>query len=1285
MVTAAAVYSSVEMIRIDNEYSALIDRGEKGLQDYTEARVRINRFWQNLYKEIAQPDRDAKRLVEGDLDRAAAEYNSLSREALQHSPGLTQSVEKALVLFNQAVSDARAVRAAALANDNQRAIQLLRAGVDAELERARQASVAGIEQGIRSVDQESDDLTAATHRVILILWCILGFGLTPAFVLGLYVIQREVIAVLLGFRGRMLEVAEGRLDCPIPNLALTNEIGEMSRALRTLQSAAQERDTTGWIKGEVAAITERLQSAQDFAGFAGILLSRISESIELLYGAFYLADKSHKRFARVGGFALHRADQPREFALGEGLVGQAAVELRTLTLGSTNASQIQVSTGIGTITPNQLLFVPVLKQDKVMGVIELAPAAALSERQQSLLDALLPTVALNAEILAGSIETKRLLEQTRFTQYAVDNAADAVFWAKPADGGFEYVNEAAARMLGFDRSELVGLKISDIDVNFEDEKLERLLARLKQEHVVTYETQYRRKNGESFDVEGTVYLAEYLGRHILVGNAKDITERKWAESEIRRAKDAAEAATRAKSDFLANMSHEIRTPMNAIIGLTHLALKTQLTPKQSDYLTKVKSAANALLGIINDILDFSKIEAGKLDMEKAEFRLEDVLDNLSSIVSQKAQDKNLEFLISVHRDLPPDLIGDPLRLGQILINLVNNAVKFTERGEIVVTVAVEEQTTGRVKLKFSVRDSGIGMTPEQSAKLFQAFAQADTSTTRKYGGTGLGLSISKRLIEMMDGTVWVESEYGKGSTFHFTAWFGIGSSHPAQKRFVPDLAGIRVLVVDDNAQAREILCDSLQGFAVRPESVSSGEEALRMLAAADSSDPYRLVLMDWHMPGMDGLEASRIIKRGDRLKHVPKIAMITAFGRDEVRTQAEEIGIEHYLVKPVNPSVLYDTLMDSFGVVARDEERMRPAKAAAPTYNAAGVRVLLVEDNEMNQQVATELLESVGAIVTIANHGGEALKFLTGVDGPPPFDVVFMDLQMPEMDGLTATKLIRADPRLQTLPIIAMTAHALVEEQQRCMDAGMNDHVSKPIDPDALFTTLTRWAKPRPSDTEIPPKQVQEKNGMVIPEIVGVNSADGLKRVAGNKRLYLDLLAQFAEKQGDANVQIADALQMGDRKLAERIAHTVKGVAGNIGITGIQSAAAKVEKAIREEDPAISASLEELASLLASQVRAIRDALPDRSPGDLSDGKESPFVAEEASAAVAKLRSLLEANDGDAGEAFLGLKQAVGRRVEHSLLEALGVAVNDFEFDTATTKLEQIARELNLNGGQAHS
>ena len=388
-----------------------------------------------------------------------------------------------------------------------------------------------------------------------------------------------------------------------------------------------------------------------------------------------------------------------------------------------------------------------------------------------------------------------------------------------------------------------------------------------------WEQRFIRRDGFTVTADGSFsVIRDTAGRpQYLLNMTKDISDRKQAEADLLAAKEQAVAATEAKSEFLANMSHEIRTPMNAILGLTHLALKTELTSKQRDYLTKTKVAAQALLGIINDVLDFSKIEAGKLEVENTEFRLEQVLEDLTSVVGQKVHDKNLEFLIATPNDLPQNFIGDPLRLGQILINLVNNAVKFTDRGEVVVTVVPEEQLAGRLKVRFSVRDTGIGMTPQQAARLFQAFSQADTSITRKYGGTGLGLSISKRLVEVMGGEIWVESTYGMGSTFFFTAWLGIGSNEPERKRFVPDFSGIRALIVDDNPLACEITAERLKAFAIRVDSTSSGEEAIRELSAADTHDPYQVVLMDWHMPGLDGLEASRIIKHGGLLKHIPKV------------------------------------------------------------------------------------------------------------------------------------------------------------------------------------------------------------------------------------------------------------------------------------------------------------------------------------------------------------------------------------------------------------------------------
>ena len=468
-------------------------------------------------------------------------------------------------------------------------------------------------------------------------------------------------------------------------------------------------------------------------------------------------------------------------------------------------------------------------------------------------------------------------------------------------------------------------------------------------------------------------------------------ELRATEQELKIAKERAEEATAMKSMFLANMSHEIRTPMNAVIGMAYLALKTPLTDKQRDYVNKIHNAGTSLLGVINDILDFSKIEAGRLDIEAVDFRLDDVIASVTSITAQKAQDKGLEFLAEVENSVPQNLVGDPLRLGQVIANLINNAIKFTEHGDVYLKAELLEQVGERARLRFSVKDTGIGMTPEQAARLFQPFSQADASTTRKHGGTGLGLTICRRLVELMGGEIWLESEPGVGSTFRFTVSVGVASG-PARSRIVPEqLRAVSALVVDDNAAARDILVHALDGLCARVDAVSSGEEAIAAVKQHDSDRPYDVIFMDWRMPGMDGIQAARLIKEDPQLKTHPAVVLVTAFGREEVREEAERIQMDGFLLKPVTTSMLVDTLVTLFAGARQDRTALAPA-VDRQADRLRGVRILLAEDNEINQQIAVELLEGVGATVEVANDGLEAVRklldqpvpseFRRGADGP---------------------------------------------------------------------------------------------------------------------------------------------------------------------------------------------------------------------------------------------------------------------------------------------------------------
>jgi PAS domain S-box-containing protein len=756
---------------------------------------------------------------------------------------------------------------------------------------------------------------------------------------------------------------------------------------------------------------------------------------------------------------------------------------------------------------------------------------------------------------------QRVRETEQFYRRVLELAPDGLMVVDD-HGAIELANAQCEHLFGCPRTKLVGQSIEALVPT--DRPWRTILKEISEETPVLRDMGVNRdlcglhKDGTSFPVEiglSALPARNTVGAKVAV-SILDISQRKQQENALKQAKARAEEATELKSLFLANMSHEMRTPMNAVIGLAHLALKTDLSPKQNDYISKIHHAGRSLLSIINDILDFSKIEAGKLDVEQIEFALDDVISSVTTLTGQKAHDKGIEFLANVPSSVPMNLVGDPLRLGQILTNLVNNAIKFTEKGEIRLRTECVECTEARIELQFSVKDTGIGMSTEQVSRLFQPFTQADMSTTRKHGGTGLGLAISRKLVEMMGGRIWLQSELNVGSTFFFTVPFGLGAE--TTRSMVPSqLKRLRVLVVDDSAAAREILFDALCDAVASVETVGSGAEAIEAVRRYDKDSPYDIVFVDWQMPGMNGLEAIGRIKEDRTVAYQPKIVLVTALGRDEVREEAERLGVDGFLTKPVTRSMLMDSLVTIF---APDGPELFRVVADSDPQQLRGVRVLLAEDNEINQQIAVELLQGVGALVDVAANGRVAIDMLTAAGIEQCYDVVLTDLQMPEIDGYEVATYIRADARLRHLPIIAMTAHAIVEERERCFAVGMDDHVSKPINAEALFETVSRHCRRVNLPTLVATRKDPTER---LSHIEGLDATTGLRRVA-NKELYVGLLRQFVGQHHRTPELLSEQLARNDVEALERSAHSLRGVAGNLGATAVEATARSLEQAVRD-------------------------------------------------------------------------------------------------------------------------
>ena len=863
--------------------------------------------------------------------------------------------------------------------------------------------------------------------------------------------------------------------------------------------------------------------------------------------------------------------------------------------------------------------------------------------------------------------TRELSEVLDLNRMIVKESTSGIIAFRAADGQCVLANEAAATIIGASQDDLLRLNFGQLKSWNHGGLHQRGAEVLESGAPSRQEVRFVTGFGKEVWLDSMLSHFNSSGEAHLLLLLDDIAERKQSEEALTRAKEAAESANIAKGQFLANMSHEIRTPMNAIVGLGQLALQTELSDKQRDYLQKILAASQSLLGTLNDILDFSKIEAGKLTMEATPFSLHDCLTRVAGLVTVRSAQKGLEVLYRIEPGVPDALVGDPHRLEQVLINLLGNAVKFTEHGQVILAVqrGADDPESAGLALNFTVSDSGIGLSDGEIGRLFQPFTQSDSSTTRRFGGTGLGLSICDRLVQLMGGEITVLSEPGKGSSFRFSARFKAGNPAALSLRsFALDSEGPRVLVADDNALAALLLAEMLQAHGLRVKVVCNGRQALEELvrcAGVESEEKYRLVFLDWRMPDLDGLETARQIREAIAPPHLPEIIITTAFENARVVDQGAVFGVRAFIAKPILPRMLQNRLEDVFGVPGEE--------VSGAANRLRGARVLIAEDHPINQEIAREILERSGAQVTIAGNGHEAVQAV--LQGEPPFDLVLMDIQMPVMDGFQATRLIREQSSGQHLPIIAMTANALADERERCLRAGMDDHIAKPIDLEELFPVLNKWlGRPVAPEPESPPAPGAPRELSLADQLAGFNLASGLKRVGGNAGLLARLLVAFRAQHHGAVTEIREALKNGVPGQGAALLHMLSGLAGNLGAERVCAALTELDGALLDGSPE---TIELLLLTLESELQLVFAAAQSLEGDDFPRQKTVlKGATEELTALFTALSGLLCTNNMQAVRLYERLSALLRPSQE---LEKMKRQLDLLDFRGAQQTLEAVARE----------